>query len=169
VSHLTPHRLPRLLFVAALFGATVMACSSGGISVQDPRVRITVPSGPAAAYMTLVNSSGTEDALVGASSPAYKTVELHETRAGASMGGESMAPMGSESPAPSMGDGSMVGMYPVSSIPVPANGSQPLQPGGYHVMLMDPITSPAVGEKVELDLTFQHAGKITVQATVVAP
>jgi copper(I)-binding protein len=175
-----------LLGLSLLLGAVLAACSSGGgVSVQDPKVQVTVPSAPAAAYMVLVNSSGTADALVGASSPAYKTVELHETRAGASMEPESMAPMGSESPgasmepesmAPmgsespgaSMGE-SMVGMYPVSSIPIPANGSQTLQPGGYHLMLMDPVNAPAVGDKVELDLTFQNAGKVTVQAAVVAP
>jgi hypothetical protein len=72
-------------------------------------------------------------------------VELHETSTDAS---------------------GMTGMHPVARIEVPAGGEVKLQPGGFHLMLMS-LTKPlAVGDKVEIDLVFEHAGRIVVQAEV---
>jgi hypothetical protein len=76
------------------------------------------------------------------------------------MGGTDMtiAPMGSAAP--------MMEMVPVERIEVPAGGATPLEPGGYHVMMLDlsePLTDGAV---IELTLTFEQAGEIVVDAVV---
>ena len=56
-------------------------------------------------------------------------------------------------------------MSPVEGIHVPAGGTVELAPGGFHMML-DGLGSVAAGDRLELDLTFEHAGKIVVQAEV---
>jgi len=133
----------------------VAACSSGsggtadGLTVTDAWVRVTSADQPAGGYLVIVNASADADALTGVSSPAFGSVQLHET---VTMSGEPGS--------------SMMGMHPVSEIPVPANGSVALEPGGYHLMLMQPTGAIAVGDTVELTLTLRNANPITVSATV---
>ena len=47
------------------------------ITVMDPFARASIPNG--AAYMTLMNQGGSDDALVSAETGVAQTVELHET------------------------------------------------------------------------------------------
>jgi copper(I)-binding protein len=49
---------------------------------------------------------------------------------------------------------------------VPAGGTVTLAPGGYHLMIMGLTKTLEVGGKLELDLVFEHAGKVVVQAEV---
>jgi copper(I)-binding protein len=60
----------------------------------------------------------------------------------------------------------MMAMHPIERIDIPAGGSAKLEPGGYHLMLMGVTKMPAVGETVELTLTFEKAGDVVVQAEV---
>lgn len=175
--------------LVALAGAVLVgACSSGsGIMVREPWVRLTDPSRPLAAYMTIANASSQDDALVGAESPAFGKIELHETvpadssmepgmgsmapgsDMGSNMGSDmgSMAPHGTtESPAPG---GEAMTMRPVEAIPIPAGGEQALVPGGYHLMLMEPKGEIAVGDVVSLTLRFRSGATVTVDAPVRAP
>ncbi|KAB2832553.1 MAG: copper chaperone PCu(A)C, partial [Candidatus Dadabacteria bacterium] len=49
---------------------------------------------------------------------------------------------------------------------IPAGKSVTLKPGGTHVMLMD-LKEPVTGkEKIELDLKFENAGEMKVEAPV---
>ncbi len=58
-------------------------------------------------------------------------------------------------------------MRAVSSLELPAGKAVELKPGGYHVMLMDlPAKKLDVGQKVEIDLTFEKAGTVHVSAEV---
>jgi copper(I)-binding protein len=57
-------------------------------------------------------------------------------------------------------------MRPVAGIDVPAKGTVQLEPGGYHIMLIDLVAPLTKGQTFELTLTFQHAGAKTVTATV---
>lgn len=144
--------LSALLFIIA-------ACSSGSGAasasvapaapvVSDAWVRPPIgPDRPAAGYMTITNPGGEADALVSVSSPIAMSVEIHETAPDAS---------------------GMMAMHPVERIDVPAGGSATLEPGGYHLMLMGVTEMPAVGETVELTLTFEKAGDVVVQAEVKA-
>jgi copper(I)-binding protein len=114
-----------------------------------------------AAYMTLTNSGDTDDALVGASvDPSIaKTVELHETVA-ATM--DTSGGMGSDT---SEGTG-MMEMRPVDRIVAPADGFVALEPGGYHIMLLDLVEPLAVGTSIDIVLTFEKSGEQTVTAEV---
>jgi hypothetical protein len=130
------------------------------ISVADPWVRaaarMDIPEGEAdgemegmggstsAAYMTLSSATGESDALVSASTDAAETVELHTVI---------------------MEEGVMR-MRPVTQIEVPAEGETHLEPGGYHVMLINITRDLSEGDTVELTLTFEQAGEVQVTAPV---
>ena len=158
---------PAVLVVAT----ALVGCSSGGgasITVTGAWARASSAMAAAgAAYLTIENTGTEADALVGASSPAAKTVEVHETVAM-----ESAAPsdgMSGESPMPSAsGDmgGGMMGMVPVARLEIPAGGTVELKPGGYHVMLIDLNQELKAGATIEITLTFEKAGDVTVTAEV---
>jgi copper(I)-binding protein len=60
----------------------------------------------------------------------------------------------------------MAGMSDIDHLDIHAGETVELKPGGYHIMLMDLIRDLAVGDKVQLELTFESAGKVTVEAEV---
>lgn len=141
-------RRAALLLVSAL---VVVACSSGvgggtAPTVSDAWVRPPMGSDrPAAGYLTITGGDAA-DALIAASSPIATDTQVHETMAGMS---------------------GMTGMQEVDRIDVAAGETVKLEPGGYHIMFMDPDASMlTVGETVEITLTFETAGDVTVQAEV---
>jgi copper(I)-binding protein len=147
-------RVARLsaVILAALLAA---ACSSAGASapptagaltVTDPWARSTaVVDRPGGAYLVIHNGTGQADALVGASSPAAASVEVHET---------------------THDSGGMMGMHAVPRLEVPAGETVTLEPGGYHLMLMGLVAPLVVGEAIDLTLRFERAGPITVRAAI---
>jgi copper(I)-binding protein len=100
-----------------------------------------------AAFMVIVNNTEVDDALVGASSPAAGTVEIHQTTQAE--------------------DGTMA-MAPVEEVPIPAGGTAELKPGGYHVMLIDLVAPLVVGEQIEVTLEFATAEPQTATVPVQA-
>ncbi len=63
----------------------------------------------------------------------------------------------------------MMTMQPVDSVPVPAGETVELKPGGYHVMLLDVQKELVPGDTIEVTLTFELAGEVTVTAEVREP
>jgi copper(I)-binding protein len=63
-------------------------------------------------------------------------------------------------------EGNVAKMRRVDSIPVPDGGSVTLQPGGYHIMLMDLKGPLKAGDTVKLKLKFEKAGEMEVDAKV---
>ena len=128
--------------VLALLTMTV-ACSESGPEVSD--VRIGLPAGPnAALYMTIVGGSES-DSVIGAATTAARAVELHES---------------------TMNDDGTMGMGELEAIEVPAGATVVLEPGGIHLMLVD-VEPLEVGEEVEVSLTWEHGGDMTLLAEVV--
>jgi copper(I)-binding protein len=97
-----------------------------------------------AAYMIIRNDGDADDALVSASSDVAETTEVHESRM----------------------EGETVTMQEVEQIPVPAEGSVELKPGGFHVMFIGLTQDLVPGETVEVTLHFEEAGDVVVQAEV---
>ncbi len=97
-----------------------------------------------AVYFTMKNTGDTDDTLIGATAEAAGNAALHETVAG---------------------EGTTMRMQPIDEIEIPAGGIVTLEPGGYHVMLMDLIEPLTTGDTVEVRLTFQQAGSVSIQAT----
>jgi periplasmic copper chaperone A len=139
-----------IISVVLMLAVVVAACggsSSGGsgITVSDAWVRNpAIADEPGAAYLVIQNNGAAEDKLLSAASDVAKLIELHE----------------------SMESGGMMQMSPVPNIPVPANGKVELKPGGFHMMLMGLTRSLQIGDKVQLVLNFEKAGKIPVTAEV---
>jgi copper(I)-binding protein len=128
-------------------GATASPSSAaGGPTVTGAWIR--PPQGadrPAGGYLVITGGS-TADALLSARTDAARMVEVHETTTDAS---------------------GMSGMHPIPRLEIPAGGTVELKPGGYHLMLMQVVAGAIeVGETVQLELTFEHAGVVVVQAEV---
>lgn len=133
--------------ILALAGCSIGSTggpASGGIVISNAWARPSAGSDASAAYFSIRNDSGTDDVLTGVST-SIATAEMHQTMAGAS---------------------GMMGMQPVATVPVAKGATVEFKPGGYHVMLMRPTAPLEAGATVELTLTFQQAGSITVTAQV---
>jgi copper(I)-binding protein len=169
-----------VLFAAVLtLGGLVAACgsddstsSSDQVSVNDAWTRITTPTATTGAvYMDLESPDG--DRLMKASVPsdvAGKT-EIHETVGGEAADGEAMDPAmeGTMEGQGATGEdsamsGAMMGMRPIDSLELPAGEEVALEPGGYHIMLMDLVQPIEEGDTVPVTLTFEKAGEIEVEA-----
>jgi copper(I)-binding protein len=113
--------------------------------VTDAWIRATPPGAvTAAAYLTIA-SAGAADRLVGATTPAADTVEIHATASA----------VGSQR------------MMRVAELALPAGGRVLLEPGGQHLMLID-LKAPMVpGTKVALSLRFAEGGTVEVDVPVV--
>jgi copper(I)-binding protein len=147
----SPDALRRVLGVAAAFTLALSAgaCSAGpgGTAPTVSGAWVRPPQGvelPGAGYFVVTGGSQA-DALLSASSPVAGSVEIHETSTDAS---------------------GMTGMHPISRLEVPAGATVTFKPGGYHLMLMGVTGTLTVGGTVQIDLTFEKAGKISVQAEV---
>lgn len=134
-----------LLTLAGSGGALAQQPPAGGVTVVEPWARAT-PGGAkvGAAYMELKAGAAGADKLVSASSGVAEAVELHTH----------------------VMDGGVARMRRVDGIPVPANGSVALKPGGYHIMLINLKQQLKAGEKVKLTLKFEKAGAVDVEASV---
>ena len=129
-----------------------------------------------AAYMTIENIGGADDALLSASVDASVagSVELHEVVMVEGDGGDMGSDMGGDMSATTMaggmegetdGEGTMR-MQQVDKIDLPAGESVELKPGGYHIMLMDLAAPLEEGTTIEITLEFEKATSVTVSAEV---
>lgn len=127
------------------------AASTAGTDAAAPEVSLTLAdgwvkaadTGMTAVFGTLTNGGDEDVTLVGASSPAARTVEMHEMVMGA--------------------DGAMVMQEKAGGIVVPAAGEHELAPGGDHIMLLG-LTAPVdVGHDVTV--TFETAAGGTIEIT----
>ncbi len=121
-------------------GSTVIETGSP-IQISDAWVRASLGANPnTAVYFTVYNTGGDDDSLIGVTSRAARTAELHAT----------------------VFDGGMMRMQSVRAIPVPSGGSQSLAPGGLHLMLLGVVGVLSEGDVVPLTLEFEKAGSVDV-------
>lgn len=143
--------LIRLLVPLAVLAG---ACGGGGdLGVDDVWARTSANTQNAgAAYMTITGGD-TADRLVGVSvgSEVAAMAELHETAMGMDDSGESTG---------------MMTMQQVASIEVPADTEVMLEPGGFHVMMMQLAEPLQTGATFELTLVFEQAGQVKVSVEV---
>lgn len=138
----------RFLLLSASFVAAIalVACSGPAApAIEGAWARPAAAGAETAAYLTIKGVAGEADALMSASSPDAATVELHEATMDAS---------------------GMMAMHPIDHLDIHAGETVELKPGGFHIMIMGLTRELAVGDKLELDLVFEHAGKVVVQAEV---
>jgi periplasmic copper chaperone A len=97
-----------------------------------------------AVYITVQNHGQEPDALISAATAVATAAELHEVI---------------------QKDGKMV-MQPRSQFDVPAGGTLEMKPGSYHIMLLGLKQALKPGDTVDITLTFQKAGEMSVAAPV---
>ena len=121
----------------------VGAAAAAEIEVEDPWARASLGRAPnSAAYMTI--RSDAPDRLLGASSPVAERVELHSTTM----------------------EGEIARMRPLESLEVAPDRPANLRPGGTHLMLMGLRARLSEGETFPLELTFEQAGTVEIEAEV---
>ncbi|MFI6447281.1 copper chaperone PCu(A)C [Kitasatospora sp. NPDC050543] len=124
-------------------GSSAGSALAGGpvlLSVADPYIPLPAAGGMAAGYLTVRNDGAGEDQLVKVTSPAADSVTLHRSTDST--------------------------MEELGSLAVPAHGALQLARGGTHLMIMGWEKPPAVGDELELDLTFAKAGTIAIRVPV---
>lgn len=131
--------------VVALMALATACGGVDGVAIGDARVGL--PTGSNAALYFTATSAGAPDRLLTAQTTEAVAVEIHETTAN--------------------DDGTM-GMREVEGLDLPANGSLALEPGGYHLMLVD-VNRMEVGDTVEVTLNWEDSGEMTIEAEVVDP
>jgi copper(I)-binding protein len=124
------------LLVTAIATLAVQSAWAANISVTGAWARATMPGQPVSgAYMTI--QADADARLVGASSPAVPRVEVHEMKM----------------------DGDVMRMREVKAIDLPKGKTVSLEPGGYHIMLMNLKKPIAAGEIIPLTLVIESGGK----------
>ncbi len=133
---------------ATTAGVSASSSDAGGeVTIADSWVKATVgttdPS-MTAAFGVLTNHTDQDLTIVSATNDVTDRTELHEM---------------------AMVDGAMV-MRPIAGgIPIPANGTTTLEPGGLHVMIMDATTPIAPGDDVHVTLTLSDGSTVLFHAT----
>ena len=141
------HRLLALVAAVAIAApaAAAQQYELGTLTIQHPWSRPTTPTIPVGvAYLSITNNGKLPDTLIGASSPAAASVQIHQTATV-----ENMARM-----------------RPLHEIEIPPGATVRAEPGGIHFMLMDLKEPLTAGKSVPLTLEFRVAGRITVELKV---
>ena len=146
--------LRRAALGAALLGSIVGGAHAAGtgsaqvgdIAIEGAYVRASLGRAPnSAAYMTVTTAGAEPDRLIGGSTPAAERVELHAT----------------------LQEDGVMKMRPLQAVEVAPGEAAVLQPGGVHLMLLN-LTEPLVeGETIDLSLSFERAGVVTLEVPIV--
>jgi len=117
------------------------------ITVSGAWIR-QLPAGvPAAGYFTVHNQGNQPIALVGARSPAYGTVMMHQT----------------------LDEGRISKMVRIHRIDIAPGGTVSFHPRSYHLMLMHPKRDIFLGSKIPVTLEFSDGQKVTTEFEVRGP
>jgi hypothetical protein len=130
--------IKRIVLLAVLFFSV---SAYADVTVSNAWARETKPGQEVgAAYMTLKSSSPTQ--LIKVESQAAGTIEIHEM---------------------SMNNGVMK-MRMLDALDLPAGKTVELSPGGFHLMLFDLKKPLAIGDRIDMLLTFKDkSGKLVKQ------
>ena len=110
-----------------------MAKSEWNIAIKDAWARPTKAGMMSAAYFTMHNVGSLPDSLVQVSSSASKDVQIHLSY---------------------MNDRIMV-MEEQPFVAIQASEQIPFQPGGYHIMIIQPTNDMEEGDSISLSLYFK--------------
>jgi len=134
-------------FVAVAFGLALASSAGAQVTVEQAWVRATVPGQPVAgAYMKIKSAQAA--ALVAVRTSVTPRAEIHEMKM----------------------EGGIMKMRPVTRIELPAGKTVELEPGGYHLMLMNIAKPLRAGDTVPITLVIEGPGnkrrEIEVKAEV---
>ena len=146
------HRRCFIAFSAAAIGAAgtpahAQDASTATLQISGGFSRATAKTARAGAGFLTIRSTGPADRLLGFSTPACERPELHTH----------------------INDDGIMRMRKVDSIEIPAGGEARLQPGGLHLMMIGLTRQLVEGDSVDVTLTFENAGKVTVSLPIKGP
>jgi hypothetical protein len=125
-----------IIAAAAAASLAAQAAWAANISVTDAWARATMPGQPVSgAYMQI--QADADARLVGVSSSVVPRVEVHEMNM----------------------DGGVMRMREVKAIDLPKGKTVSLEPGGFHIMLMNLKKPIAAGDVIPLTLVVESGGK----------
>src|SRR3546814_4415825 len=120
--------------MAGLLSSPVYAAYAGS-RLEQAWARASIgTSRPAAAFVTVINTSNHAVTLTGLTSSVAGMVEVHET----------------------VKDGTIMKMAPAGPIEIPAGGRLEMEPGGYHIMLMALKRAVKKGDRNSTRLNSSH-------------
>lgn len=130
---------------AAAKAAPASSQETKAVEVESPWVREAPPGARVVgAYMTLVNDSDRADRLLSVKSPLAGEIEIHRMTI----------------------KNGMMDMEAIPFLTVPAHGEVKLQPGGIHLMIYGMKRELKEGDRLPLELKFEHAGAKLIEAPV---
>ena len=132
-----------------VLGAALLAfpALAGDISIMDPYARASgAMAKSGAVFMEIMNAGDSDDRLIAAHTVAAKMVELHTHIED--------------------DNGVMLMREIEGGIALPAGQSHALARGGDHVMLMGLTGTLEQGDMIQLTLTFEKAGDMTIDVPV---
>lgn len=133
------------LVTSLLIWSFALVCQANELVISDPYGRASPPGTTnSAAFMLIQNTSKQERALISAKTTAAQVTELHTMV----MHNQHMQ------------------MRKVESIAIPAEGETKLQPGGFHIMLLNLVKPLKEGESITIDLNFDDGSTQTITAPV---
>lgn len=139
--------LTALPMAAAAHDSTA-AVQAGSLQITGAFTRATLPRAPVGGgYLTLTNQGAEADRLIGVTAPVGTEVQIHEM---------------------TMADGVMTMRHLPDGLEIPAGQTVALEPGGYHLMIVG-LSDPLVeGGHLDMVLTFEKAGDVTVPFDIMA-
>jgi len=144
-----------VLFIFSLF--YIYSCSSDKqtpdrkttfgdkIEVQNVWVRAAAENANSAGYMDILNGTEKSDTLMAVETEGVSKSEVHESYTT---------------------ENGLSGMRPVENLTIPPGSALKLQPGSYHLMLMDLKRELRPGDSLQISLQFAQAGTLTKMAEV---
>ena len=136
------------ILTVVLLSLLLGACGgSAQPQVKDAWIRLLPGDLPAAAYFTVVNPGAQPLQLHSVETAAYGMTMMHRSEV---VNGQSQ-------------------MLPAEDVTVPAHGSLAFAPGGYHVMLMDPVKPLQPGGSLPMTLVFSNGLKLTADFSLHGP
>lgn len=134
-----------VIISTVLLFSTLIQADNSQIQFEDGWIKHLPPVVPMrAGYLTIENKGKTMNRIVAVQSPAFEWVEMHETI---------------------MADGIMK-MVQQDSIDLYPEKKVLLKPGGKHLMMMKPKQSMAIGDTIEVIMTFADGSTRQVQLEV---
>ncbi len=143
--------LPLLLLLAACGDSDAPQVDDGTMDVVQQELTVegayavTAPAGGTGGVFMTIQGGSDDDALLSASYPGAERVEIHRTTAG---------------------EDGMMQMERMERLDVRAGRPMMLEQGGYHIMLINLADGLMAGETLDLMLTFEDAGAMTVPVDI---
>ena len=118
---------------------------TGSIEISQSWVRPASKGTNSAGYFSIYNGTAKADTLIGIESQDAENAEVHESY--------------------TTGEG-LSGMRPAGKLAIASGDSLILEPGGYHVMLIEMNRTLAVGDSLQLQLQFAVAGSKNIYVPI---